>query len=667
MATALESLVVSLALDSADLQNNLKSAQGSLDGFAKNAKAVGGVMSAAVTAPLVAIGLASVDMASDLSESMSKVDVVFGDSADEIVKWSETAGTSLGQSQQQALEAAGTFGNLFSAMGFTGDASQEMSVGIVELASDLASFNNIGTDEALEKLRAGLVGETEPLRALGVNLSAAAIEAQALKMGLAEVVVDEGKVTKAMIDAEQAAAKVAKATNEYGMESLEAREANNQYNETMNKLAEARRGEVQDLSAAAKAQASYALIMEQTKLAQGDFERTSDGLANTQRILQAELKNLSAELGQQLLPIALEVANGVKGLLGWFKELSPEVKHNIMVVAGIAAAVGPVIVVIGTLAGAISSIISVAGALSAALPLLGAALAVITAPIGLIVIAVAALAAAWATDFLGIKTKTEEFWTWISAETPRQLAELKSTWNTFTTWLTSDNETKLDTLQRGYDTIYSWLDTQTDGTLSTVEGYWDSYITSITTIAAGGIQIVSGDWEGGLDTIKTVTDTIWASIYGVFGTQIEAVKKVITDVDWLAVGSAIMQGIADGIDAGLELITNAAKNAAQSALDAAKNLLGISSPFKVAAKDIGMPLAQGIGVGIQRGLDDLVGRIDTGLSGMMGSLSAAEPTTAATGGNSITINIALNGSASYQDGRAVGAGVLDEIRSRGLS
>lgn len=612
MAMELESLVVSLALDSVDLQNNLKTAQGSLDGFAKNAKQIGGVMSAAVTAPLAAIGIASINMASDLAETTSKVDTLFGEQSASIQAWSQDSAAAFGLSQQAALDSVGTLGNMFMQLGSNAADAAELSQGMVGLSADIASFHNVagGSEEVLGAMTSAFRGEYDALQRYIPTINAAAVEHAALAM--------TGKETAS------------------------------------------------ELTNLEKAMAVQQMIMEGAGAAVGDFARTSDGLANSQRILQADLANISAELGQELLPIAVAVANGLKDLIGWFKELSPEVKHNIVIVAGIAAAAGPVILAIGTLAGAISGIIGFVGTLSAALPLLGAALAVLTGPIGLIVLAVAGLAAAWATDFLGIKTKTKEFWTWISTETPRQLDELKTSWNTFTTWLTADNETKLEVVQLGFEGLYTWLDTQTDGTLTTVKGYWDNYINGITTVTAGGIQIVAGDWEGGLDTIKTVTDSIWASIYSVFGTQIDAVKRVITEVDWMSLGTAIMQGIADGINEGLHWITDAASNAAQTALDAAKALLGISSPSKVAAKDIGLPFAQGVGVGMQRGLDDLVGRIDTGLASMMGSLS--EPTPVATaGGNSYVINVALSGSATEADGRAVGIGILEEFRARGLA
>lgn len=99
----------------------------------------------------------------------------------------------------------------------------------------------------------------------------------------------------------------------------------------------------------------------------------------------------------------------------------------------------------------------------------------------------------------------------------------------------------------------------------------------------------------------------------------------------LDVGRNLAQGIANGITAGLGAIANAAKNAAQTALNAAKNLLGISSPSTVAADDVGEPTAQGVAMGIDRGrpaavaaMGRLVGSLTgTGGGGVSPSITAS--------------------------------------------
>lgn len=194
----------------------------------------------------------AIQAASDLAESTSKVGVVFDDSAAKVRAFAETAATSIGQSNQQALEATGTFGNLFVALGITGDRAADMSIQMVQLASDLASFNNVSPDEALLALRSGLVGETEPLRRFGVNMNDATLRTKALQLGL--------KATGATLDP------------------------------------------------MVKAQAAYALILEQTGTAQGDFARTAGGLANQQRIATAEWADAKAELGEGLLPVMVNLA-----------------------------------------------------------------------------------------------------------------------------------------------------------------------------------------------------------------------------------------------------------------------------------------------------------------------------------------------------------------------
>jgi hypothetical protein len=203
------------------------------------------------------IGYNLIQAASGLEEAISKVNVVFGQSSDAVHEFASQSAVNLGISRQAALEAAGTYGNLFQAFGVGRERSQEMSTSLVQLAADLASFNNATIDDALQALRSGLSGETEPLKRFGVALNDVRLKQEALSMGL--------------------------------------------YNGKGN------------LDVAAKAQAAYALILKDTSLAQGDFARTSDGVANQQRILAAQFADVRAEIGTALLPV-------YKTLLGFIND-----------------------------------------------------------------------------------------------------------------------------------------------------------------------------------------------------------------------------------------------------------------------------------------------------------------------------------------------------------
>jgi hypothetical protein len=193
----------------------------------------------------------SIKAASDLNETTSKTRVVFGDSATAVIAFGKSAAKSLGQSQNQALTAAGNFGNLFHNLGLTDKASAKMSIQLVKTAGDLASFNNASPEEMLGALQSALAGEFDPLQRFGFAITAAAVEQEALRSGLAK--------TKA------------------------------------------------DITPAIKAQATYGLILKQTGAAAGDFARTSGGLANQQRIATAEFENAKAELGAGLLPVQLQL------------------------------------------------------------------------------------------------------------------------------------------------------------------------------------------------------------------------------------------------------------------------------------------------------------------------------------------------------------------------
>lgn len=188
--------------------------------------------------------------ASDLNEEVNKNQVVFGRSSEAILDWSKTTAKAIGVSRTEALRAAGVFGNLFDTVGLGDAQAAQMSQRLVRLAADLASFNNANPSDVLDAIRSGLIGEAEPLRRFGVLLSEARVQQRAMA--------DSGKTTaKSLTDQEKAIAR-------------------------------------------------YELILGDTKTAQGDFARTSGGLANQQRILKARLADTRAELGTHFLPVMLK-------------------------------------------------------------------------------------------------------------------------------------------------------------------------------------------------------------------------------------------------------------------------------------------------------------------------------------------------------------------------
>lgn len=227
-------------------------------------------------------------------------------------------------------------------------------------------------------------------------------------------------------------------------------------------------------------------------------------------------------------------------------------------------------------------------------------------------------------------------------------------------------ETVLSGIQTFWDNHGATIMRIVDNTFNTIWTVIDTVMRTIGDLITLALQLLTGDWEGAGQTVLGIVERNWEAIKTVVGNQLDNILAAFTAIDWGATGNAIIQGIADGISNGAQHIVNAAEDAAQRALNAAKRFLGIHSPAAVPAAEIGEPFAEGIGVGAMRGLRNLAGKIDSGLASVMGDISGPQVAGVGAGG-SITVNVYLQGGATYEDGRAVGAGVSDELRARGFA
>jgi hypothetical protein len=286
-----KTLTVYLAADLKNFNKNINKAEkdvkgfgGSLDKFLKPA-----LIGAAVAAGAFAVKLAgdAIGAARDLAETQNKVGVIFGESSQSILQFAETAVTSLGQTQEQALNAAATFAQFGKAAGLSGEGLVGFSTELVSLSADLASFNNSTPEQAITAIGAALRGESEPLRNFGVLLDDATLRARAMEMGIYD-----------------------------GSGALNQQQ---------------------------KVLAAHQEILSQTTDAQGDFGRTSEGLANTQKILQAAVEDAKAEIGIGLVD-ALESASKA---MGGSKGMAETIKTGGIVVGDFTRGVG---ILVGNLA-----------------------------------------------------------------------------------------------------------------------------------------------------------------------------------------------------------------------------------------------------------------------------------------------------------------------------
>lgn len=221
---------------------------------------LGTVAAAAFSAKaLLGFGKQAIGIASDLEEVQNVVDVTFKDMAKTINEFADGAIFSLGLSELSAKKYASTMGAMLKSSGLTGKAVTDMSIEMTKLAADMASFYNLDTDTAFNKIRAGLSGETEPLKQLGINLSVANLEAYAFSQGIEK--------------------------------------------------------SYQKMSQAEQVMLRYNYLLSVSKDAQGDFIRNQDSWANQTRILSEQWKQLIGMIGKGLIEVLLPVVKFLNKIL----------------------------------------------------------------------------------------------------------------------------------------------------------------------------------------------------------------------------------------------------------------------------------------------------------------------------------------------------------------
>jgi hypothetical protein len=149
--------------------------------FAASGAAVGAV---GIGAGLLLVAKQGLSLASDLNEVQNVVDTTFGKGATQISEWSKTAKNSYRLGELAAKKYSGTLGALMKSSGISSEHLVSMSENLTGLSGDFASFYNLKTDEAFDKIRAGISGESEPLRQLGINMSVANLGAYAMSKGI---------------------------------------------------------------------------------------------------------------------------------------------------------------------------------------------------------------------------------------------------------------------------------------------------------------------------------------------------------------------------------------------------------------------------------------------------------------------------------------------------
>lgn len=434
----LGNLIIKIIADTKELREGISDARSSLDGLKKTGDQLSGMgkkLTAGVTLPILGIGAASISAASNLEESLNAVNTVFEEGAGPILAYGEKSAEAVGLAQSEFSQLAAVAGSLLQNLGFDAAGAADETINLAERASDMASVFNTDVSQAMGAIQSALKGEFNPLEQFGVKMNQASINAKAMELGLVEVTHNLADINEANLNAAAAQANYNEMVAKYGAHADETVRAQIALERALEKQEQAMEGNLGPISDNAKAQAALALLYEQTDRIAGDFANTSDGLANSTRIAKAQLTDAAAALGQHLIPFALQAVEFIKQLVERFMNLSPEAQRFIVIGAGIAAALGPVLIIVGSLISAISAVIPVATAVAGVLS--GPVLLAVGAVIGI----VALLVAAWKNNWGGIRETVAKVWNdflrpafealraWLGENIPKAIETLRSFWS----------------------------------------------------------------------------------------------------------------------------------------------------------------------------------------------------------------------------------------------
>ncbi|SHH36043.1 phage tail protein [Clostridium grantii] len=227
------------------INNVTKGAEKSNGTFGKLVKTIGAL---AIGKKILELGKYSLTAASDAAEMQSKFDTVFGSLNKGAEDWAKNFQDKVGGSRTEIKGMMADSQDMMTGFGMSSDSAFDFATKIQGLGTDLASFQNLqgGAAEGVERLRKGLMGETESLKAMGIVINETVMKEKARSMGLGD--------------------------------------------------------NIQALSESEKMEIRYQIALDQSKNAIGDAEKTSQGYANQMRNIKGRFEDIAVNIGNRFLP-----------------------------------------------------------------------------------------------------------------------------------------------------------------------------------------------------------------------------------------------------------------------------------------------------------------------------------------------------------------------------
>lgn len=367
------------------------------------------------------------------------------------------------------------------------------------------------------------------------------------------------------------------------------------------------------------------------------------------------------DLRDNILPaIADFFANNIQPIADWVAQ-NVEMQDALMAVGVVVASI-----VLPALAGIV------------------AAVAPVVAVAALLVGGIALLRTAWENDWGGIQEKTQAVIDYVVPLVQTALANIQQWWADNGASIIASAQNAWNTISGAVQAVIAFVVPLVQNTLAAIQQFWQAHGETIMTVVgglweniktmfSGAFAVISeifaafkaafeGDWYGFGEHLRGAWDALWQMIGELLRNQLTILGAIAADL-----GDSIVDGIANGIRNGAGAITDAARGAAQAALDAAKGFLGIHSPSKVFETVVGANISAGIAGGITGSTGQIAGAMNNALA--IPAMPSAQTTGSpgGSGGAAVRIDNLTIYASDSAGGQRAADGFVRALRAQGVT
>lgn len=253
---------------------------------------VGNKLTTRLTLPIAALGVAGIQSAAKQEAAMQQVELIYGDAADSVKDFAENTAIAYNMSTSEAYKYSQIYGNLIQSITDDEEENALYTQQLLKASSVIASATGRTMEDVMDRIRSGLLGNTEAIEDLGVNVNVSLLEStDAFKKFAGD-----------------------KSWNQLDFQTQQ--------------------------------QIRLFGILEQTTKKYGN-EVNKNTSSDIQRVT-ARFKNLTSELNKKLLPVAEDLIEIANDFLNKLDDLTDEEQENIIKIGLFVAAAGPLVKILGT-------------------------------------------------------------------------------------------------------------------------------------------------------------------------------------------------------------------------------------------------------------------------------------------------------------------------------